>query len=163
MVTAETLDSLLTAVRDNPCDASLRRVLSDALEEMGGDGEGQRHIASIIDRVSFRSTAPDSAMVKRIKKAFAYRKRTVVVTLAKSLQLQGTWWDGGSRDVYTVYNLTTGAKKSTPVHVPFSGTPTAPVWEIERGTVVVQTGTFCGKPATMCIWIHPDDYDFLES
>jgi hypothetical protein len=88
-----------------------------------------------------------------------YRKRKVVLKEGTAVTLYGLNWDGGSRSEYTLVDL------NTRVVLPIGDNMTAP-WDnkdegrrvtINPGQAVVQTGTFCGKPATMFITYRPED------
>lgn len=83
--------------------------------------------------------------------------RNAIVECRATVNTYGTWWDGGSKEEYRFVRLADGVCRS-------SGAPTqpfGPVTSVELtltpGEVVVQTGTFCGKPSTMHVYCHPDD------
>lgn len=87
------------------------------------------------------------------------RKRTVFVSFQSkpSVSTHGTWWDGGSKNEYSVINLVNGANS----HVgapssPFSGGPSSVDVACGPLSGVLQTGWFCGKAATL--HLHLCDY-----
>lgn len=94
-------------------------------------------------------TAPFPEHVKKYLDRVGTRKRKCVVTEDKA----GTpitlysYWDGGSRDEYCAWN-----RNGQAITLPISGAPgfTQPraPWTPEAGDVLVEFGTFCGKPAT---------------
>lgn len=84
-----------------------------------------------------------------------YRKRTVMVHAAENDTPFGWWWDGGSKSDYATARI--GGSGTTPWHCPpYPQTKADPI-PTGAETVVVETGVFCGKPATMKLIIHPDD------
>ena len=94
------------------------------------------------------------------------RKRNVNYTITdSSVECYGTWWDGGSRSSYHAISLAGGGLMQP--------TYTDEVRElgfghkvknakVSSGQLVVCLGTFCGKPATPHIYIHPDDKGLVE-
>lgn len=71
------------------------------------------------------------------------------------VQTHGTWWDGGSRNEYYAVDLATGFVRRPPVPTnPFAGVYEAQVEPVDA-EVVVQGGTFCGKDATIKVYVPP--------
>jgi hypothetical protein len=106
-----------------------------------------------------------------------YRKRRAFVSpFGDRGQSINSYWDGGSRDVHAIVELSTLRQKSLP-------TSTHPYFDVARqglanvadpyvtidrvgnvtlraippGFVLVTAGTFCGKPATAHLHFHPAD------
>lgn len=74
-----------------------------------------------------------------------YRKQNVFVTRVKAPAKQNvlSYWDGGSRDYFTLHRA---GKVNHVSASPFQGE--AASVELQTGDVLVRTGVFCGKPAT---------------
>ncbi len=68
--------------------------------------------------------------------------------------LTGTQWEGGSKSNYGLVKLATGERRATPASGWMEKSASV---TIEPGWVVVETGMFCGKPATMTIHCRPAD------
>lgn len=94
-----------------------------------------------------------------INVALPYRKTKAFVTLADTVTLSGTYWDGGSRSTYTAVNIATlrvaTAKQYNPPQ--FGGPTMAPKVELPPGVAIVEHGTFCGKPSTARVYVRPQD------
>lgn len=98
--------------------------------------------------------------VAALAAALGYRKRKVVVHAAETVTLYNLNWDGGSRNVYSAVRLADMATdtkatfgRPAPWENPYEGAkvPLAP------GLAIAKTGTFCGKPSTLCLYVHPAD------
>ena len=88
-----------------------------------------------------------------------YKKHKAFVHVAETVSLSGTYWDSGSRSTYTAVRLADGYSLGAPQYAPpqFGGPRETPVVEIPSGVVIVETGIFCGKPATASVTISPVD------
>ena len=86
-----------------------------------------------------------------------YRKRSAILHAATSVELSGTYWDGGSRSSYDAVNLSTRRVGSAPQYAPpqFGGPVDTPRVEIPEGVAIVRTGFFCGKQAAATVYINP--------
>lgn len=87
------------------------------------------------------------------------RKHKVRIQPAQSVECNGTYWDGGSRSTYCTLDLnarTTGRIDYSTSPEWFGGKPT-PIVTLTPRTAVVQGGTFCGKDATLCVYVLPCD------
>lgn len=86
-----------------------------------------------------------------------YRKHNVILYDALSLELGGTYWDGGSRWIYDAVNLSTRRVESAAQYAPpqFGGPVNAPRVDIPEGVAIVRTGIFCGKPAVVTVFVNP--------
>ena len=100
---------------------------------------------------------------KLIKRALiTYKKRKAFVQCRTKVELSNTYWDGGSRSTYVVVNLTTGkiTYDSFAVLPPqFGGT--TPTIELDNDTAVIETGIFCGKPATASVFVNAENFNKL--
>lgn len=95
-----------------------------------------------------------------VRAAFpSYRKHKVIISVTASVELTGTFWDGGSRSSYVAVELATKRSKGAPQYAPpqFGGPRVAPCVELPPGVAIVECGTFCGKPATAHLYLHPDN------
>lgn len=104
-------------------------------------------------------TLKDHPELLKIIKAVApdYRKHKCFLYIAESIELQGTYWDGGSRSSYSAVNLKTFQSGNAQQYAPpqFGGPVDTPRCEIPENVAIVSTGTFCGKTATASITLNP--------
>ncbi len=99
-----------------------------------------------------------------ICRALGYRKKTVWVSPTTSATITGVNWSGGSRSTYhgvdlTTFKVLTGAHFGTPA--PWANPYEGAKVDILPGKALVETGVFCGKAATMHIYVHPDNMPAL--
>lgn len=103
-----------------------------------------------------------------------YRKKTASIDLFSEYGHSiNSFWDGGSRDEYAVVELATGQKKNLPTSshpyfdlaahgvvnqeseaVVVDGRGNATLKILPEGFVLIQAGTFCGKPATARLYLN---------
>lgn len=106
-------------------------------------------------------TLKDSPEVRRVVLAANpnYRKHKAMLMVGTSITLSGTAWDGGSRSQYYAVDLATGRCSGSPRYDPpqFGGPKVAPTCAIPEGVVIVELGTFLGKPATAFVTLHPNN------
>lgn len=88
-------------------------------------------------------------LVSRKHKAFVRRQDFV--------SLDGTSWDGGSRNSYYKVHIGSQVIEAMPHSAPvqFGGTVPAPL-HIEPGYAILEAGTFCGRPSTPTIYLRTD-------
>lgn len=98
---------------------------------------------------SVHHKAPLPAHLKALLDRIGCRKRSCYVreeSAGTGMRLR-SYWDGGSRDEYRAF---TSSGES--IHLPISGAPgftAEPAeWVPKAGDVLVNYGTFCGKPST---------------
>lgn len=107
-------------------------------------------------RIDSLKNAPE---VKRVIQAAdpSYKKHSAVLVQCESVELHGTYWDGGSRYTYTAVELATFRVKDAPQFNPpqFGGPQSSPVVTIPEGIAIVKTGTFCGRTASATVFINP--------
>ena len=97
-------------------------------------------------------------------RAFGYRKRNVFLSACTSITITGVNWSGGSRTIYTqVFLESLSVQTAGHLGVPASWNNPYEGAEIklEPGKLIVTTGTFMGKTATMHIYVHPDNMPAL--
>lgn len=98
---------------------------------------------------------PDQLRV--VLSLLGYRRRKVILTLCTGVEIYGMQWDGGSRNEW----FTVSASGSIAQIV-----DTERTWPDNMGSLGVRDltqespmvlcgGTFCGKVATMKLYIHP--------
>jgi hypothetical protein len=153
--------AMAAAVAAEPLSADTRMVWADALAD-----DGHHHLAALQRLIAGalakgRHDAPGGARVKAIRKAFAYRKRRVALVLTDRVERSGDWWDGGSRTTYHTYDLQRGTSRTLPGANPFTAGSERRYEPTLNGVAVVTTEVFCGKPGTMTVYVHPDDYPLL--
>lgn len=97
--------------------------------------------------------------VKPIMQLIGSRKKHAFLHVTDKVTLSGTYWDGGSRSEYYAVQLATMQKLAAPHYDPpqFGGPTKSPQVEIPKGVIIVESGIFCGKPATPVIYVRPDD------
>ena len=118
-------------------------------------------------------TLKDAPEVKRIVLAAFAGYRKLKATLSEFHgQNINSYWDGGSKSEYAVVDLETGKRLSLPTHSHpyfevvrqgFANTENAAISVDHAGNitlnvlppncVLVEAGTFCGKPATAHIYV----------
>ena len=87
-----------------------------------------------------------------------YRKRTAIMNYQDSVEFHGRYWDGGSRTVWYILRGNLVDQVPSRNDYPF----TAKELEVDLvnpndggvSVIVVSAGTFCGKPATACLYIN---------
>ena len=90
-----------------------------------------------------------------------YKKRKAFVQSRTKVELSNTYWDGGSRSTYAIVNLTTGQVSPCAQYAPPQFGGNAPTIELDNDTAVIETGIFCGKPATASVFVSPENYNKL--
>ena len=108
-----------------------------------------------------RVTLKDHPEIKALVLAAdrTYRKHEAVIKVETHVTLSGTYWDGGTRSTYTAVDLATHRSQGAPHYNPpqFGGPTASPEVALPIGTVIVETGIFCGKKATAYISVHPEN------
>jgi hypothetical protein len=104
-----------------------------------------------------------SSDFKNLCLRLGYRRKTVRVWPSTHVTLSGLNWSGGSKSEYHAFSLIDGKLSSPRLDGP-------PPWanpaegvrvEIPPDTVVVSTGWFSGKPATIYIYVRPENMPML--
>ena len=94
------------------------------------------------------------ALANFLRRAFpGYRKHKAIIRPCESVTLSGGYWDGGSRSTYfgvTIDGREVPLRYNTSPGM-FNGNAPDRVALLEPGLVVLEAGTFCGKPATVII------------
>lgn len=103
----------------------------------------------------------DEPLLKRLIQAAdpSYKRLKAFVRVVDTVELQGTYWSGGSRSTYTAVNIATKVASRAEQFAPaqFGGPKEAPVVQLPPGAVIVETGFFCGKTAQAYVYVHPKD------
>jgi hypothetical protein len=83
-----------------------------------------------------------------------YKKHSAIVCTANSLEISGTYWDGGSISSYLLCDLDGSNVESIPGSSapPQFGGSLPETFQIPENKMVLKLGTFCGKPATVFIY-----------
>lgn len=101
------------------------------------------------------NTRPDLLkIIKTVDPTFR-RQKAILAKPSNHVRLSGTYWDGGSCSIYYQVNTATGTVTPLSSYSPpqFGGPREDPVHPLTEGLVVVEMGTFCGKPATPTIYM----------
>lgn len=89
-----------------------------------------------------------------------YRKKKAIIVPSTEVGLHGLNWEGGSRAMYRACTLSgnaTGGADSFHALAPWANPAEGAKLPIPPGMVVVEAGTFCGKPATARVYVNPAD------
>jgi len=100
--------------------------------------------------------------VKQIVKATFpnYRKRAVLIQPTTKVTFHGLNWSGGSRSEYracTVDGKPLPNKVDMGKPAPWNNQYKGAEIDLPPGAVIVKGGCFCGKPATLVLYVHPDN------
>lgn len=87
------------------------------------------------------------------------KKRQFFLRTAETITPRGGW-SGGSRDYYDGFNYKTNAPVTLQVGDYFS--KPAESQPIPADSIVVVTGTFCGKPAYPAIYCRPEELETVK-
>lgn len=100
---------------------------------------------------------PTTPMVRRLS---GTRKREFYLVLHETPVTKdcNSYWDGGSRDSYTVLDMN-GQYIETPPSGGFN--KLADPYTIKPGTLLMETGIFCGKPATVTFYGNESDRPWI--
>ena len=79
-----------------------------------------------------------------------YGGRTFKATITESVTLTNITWSGGTRSVYTLYNMITNGASSI---LNKDGATIA----VQSGYAVIEHSIFCGKDMGLTFYIHPDN------
>ena len=109
-------------------------------------------------------TVRDYPALKTLLKTVApgYRKHKAIATVTSHITPDGTSWEGGSRYGYLRVNLNTKTSRhmaapSAPYQ--FSGKrPSDYRYKLAPHEIVIRSGMFCGKTATMGIYASLENY-----
>lgn len=89
---------------------------------------------------------------------FARKKSFYVSTFPESGMNLASYWDGGSKDFYTVTELATGKHFEVASNHPyFEKDRPSYLKTLPPGYVVLRTGFFCGKISTPHVYLNPED------
>jgi len=103
-------------------------------------------------------------MTTRARDLSGSRKKQFRFSEGHSVVNVDSYWDGGSKSEYSVFNIDTGLNIHPQGNHPF-GAHGRLGYQLIAGDVVIETGTFAGKPATPCFMCRFDDasrvLDFL--
>jgi hypothetical protein len=98
------------------------------------------------------------ALATFLRRAFpSYRKHKAIIHVTAGIELSGASWSGGSRSTYTGVTL-----HGTHVPLNYSTTPVefggkaSPEVVLTPDFVILQAGTFAGKPSTVTIHALPE-------
>jgi hypothetical protein len=98
------------------------------------------------------------ALANFMRRAFpSYRKHKAIIRATAGLTLSGAYWSGGSRSTYTGVTLhgTHVPLNYSTTPVEFGGNPATEVL-LTPDFVILESGTFNGKPSTVMIHALPE-------
>ena len=98
---------------------------------------------------------------KDIKNKLSTKKRTFGIQQHSTPRTFNTasYWDGGSRDIYSVLNLAIGGY----TYPPTGSYPTFQAeYELPYGNVLITSGVFNGKPSTVTVDYYEVDKQQVE-
>lgn len=109
--------------------------------------------------MSIYAQVKNDPFLKQIAQRFGYRKHRVRIVPIDAVTLHDLNWSGGTRYSFTALDLETlaTAGKDHSRLAPWDNPAEGKTVPLEPGVAVVCTGVFCGKTATMTIYIHPDN------
>ena len=91
----------------------------------------------------------------------AYRRKTVYVRAAESVELQDLNWSGGTRSSYRACTLDGRALGNADKYhamAPWDARQVEGIsLPIVPGACVVRGGTFCGKESKLTLYVHPSN------
>jgi hypothetical protein len=101
----------------------------------------------------------DHPAMRGMLKTLGYRRTTARIVFTDRVELNGRYWDSGSRTDYTVVDIVPMRfTRIPPCNPPQFGGPQHEVFhDILPGQCVISHGTFCGKPAHACVYINKAD------
>lgn len=92
-----------------------------------------------------------------VSKITGTKKRSFFLSISNGREIStSVYWSGGSRDAFSVLNIET--KK---IKIPPTGSyPNFKAgYTLEENEILIKTGIFCGKPATVNITCRDEDKD----
>lgn len=102
-------------------------------------------------------TLQPGTKLAQICKLVSKKRKAILARPTEKVTISGSYWDGGSRSDYFLIDLRT--MHATPIAgvapMQFGGPKEDPVVNLEPHQAVVCAGTFCGKPATPTVYLHP--------
>jgi len=101
-------------------------------------------------------TLPAKELSWLTKPAFESKKRTVTVEVTTRVHFYGTFWDGGSRNVYRAVRLADGNVASLETgSSPWTAAAEGKSVELEPGIAIVEESIFQGKHMPLRVYLHP--------
>ena len=97
--------------------------------------------------------------VKELGQAVGYTGRKYAFRAVEDVQMNSTYWDGGSRSTWTAVKLSTRQVVPLPKFDPpqFGGPQSIPPIPLEQDIAIVEHSIFCGKDMGLTFYIHPND------
>lgn len=110
--------------------------------------------------MSFGVKLSEHPQLRAMLKVLGYRRHTARIVYASRCELNGRYWDGGSRSTYTVVDIVPMKFTRIPHCAPpqFGGPSEDIFHDILPGQCVVSHGTFCGKQSHAAVYIGEADY-----
>lgn len=109
----------------------------------------------VLEAVALADHPNLAVLVRRLEPT--YRKRKVFVTIAEKVTCRPRHWDEGSCDNFQHRRLNGDTVPIDYEAWRFPAPPSSTTVHLEPGHVVTNCGVFCGKPATLALYIRKDD------
>ena len=96
----------------------------------------------------------------KIKELTGTKKREICL-YTTTKECTNSYWDGGSRSEYEVFNMNTGRR-----FMPPTGTypwTTTNEYMLQPGDILIETGTLCGKSRTPNLCCRPDEEALVKA
>ena len=101
------------------------------------------------------------ATTEMVKRAAGTRKKSFSLDTTTSPRCTDSYWSGGSRSDFVVQNIDTGLNYRPPGGQFPWNTPND--YTLQPGDVLIETGTFMGKPATPRFLCRPEDLERVKT
>jgi hypothetical protein len=97
-------------------------------------------------------------LVSRYDAASARKQSFYLSTFPEHGITTSSFWDGGSRSIWTIVRVSDGRSVTLPENHP-AFQPGRPYFmtALPAGHILLETGTYCGKPATPHIYTPPNE------
>jgi hypothetical protein len=102
------------------------------------------------------------AMTDRVKRLTGSRKREFNFDPEREIVNVDSYWDGGSKSDYVVFNIDTGLTVFPKGNAPFVASGRLG-YKLITGDILIETGTMCGKPATPMLMCKVEDSERVQA
>lgn len=106
----------------------------------------------MIHTINLKECQPFANYVRKINPT--YRKHRIHVSVSETATLSGTDWSGGTRTTYRMISADGKAVRWTNGK-PWPQSAISQDVDVPKGGAIEEGGTFCGKPATLRLILHP--------
>jgi len=108
-----------------------------------------------MDIIALKDYKDIAALTKLVSK----KQKAILAKRTTSVRISCTYWDEGSKSEYHLIHIASKRVVPLAAQAPYQygGLKEDPIQLIEKGYAVVEAGTFCGKPATPVVYLHPEE------